>query len=59
MLDTGNAFLTVASLTFSTVIQLVLQGLTWKECLAYLDDVVVLGNNFEDHIKNLSSVFSR
>lgn len=32
--------------TFIRVIQLVLQELTWKECLAYLDDVVVLGRNF-------------
>lgn len=45
--------------TFSRVIQLVLQGLTWKECLAYLDDVVVLGKDFEDHLQNFSSVFSR
>lgn len=32
--------------TFSRVIQLVLKGLTWKECLAYLDDVIVLGKTF-------------
>ncbi|VDI28661.1 Hypothetical predicted protein [Mytilus galloprovincialis] len=45
--------------TFSRVIQLVLQGLTWKECLAYLDDVIVLGKDFDDHICSLSEVFSR
>jgi hypothetical protein len=44
---------------FSRVIQLVLQELTWKECLAYLDDVVVLGRNFEDQIDNLRRVFLR
>jgi hypothetical protein len=37
----------------------VLQRLTWKECLAYLDDVVVLGRNFEDQIDNLRRVFLR
>ena len=29
--------------TFSRIIQLVLQGLTWTECVAYLDDILVLG----------------
>ena len=45
--------------TFSRVIQLVLQGLSWKECLAYLDDIVVLGTNFEDHMQTLIRVFTR
>ena len=45
--------------TFSRVIQLVLQGLSWKECLAYLDDIVVLGTNFEDHMQSLIRVFTR
>lgn len=45
--------------TFSRMIQLVLQGLTWKECLAYLDDVVVLGTDFDSHMENLYKVFSR
>jgi len=45
--------------TFSRVIQLVLQGLSWKDCLAYLDDVIVLGTDFESHIQSLTKVFSR
>ena len=45
--------------TFSRVIQLVLQGLSWKECLAYLDDIVVLSTNFEDHMQSLIRVFTR
>ena len=32
-----------APATFQHVIQLVLRGLTWKQILAYLDDVIVLG----------------
>ena len=31
--------------TFQRVIQLVLQGLNWTEYFAYLDDVIVLGQN--------------
>lgn len=45
--------------TFQWVIQLVLQGLNWKECPAYLDDVIVLGQNFKEHLINLRAVFER
>ena len=48
-----------APATFSRVIQLVLQGLTWTECLAYLDDVIVLGKSFRDHMNNLIAVLNR
>lgn len=37
----------------------VLYGLNWKICMAYLDDIVVIGNSFEDHVANLSNVFGR
>ena len=39
--------------------QLVLTGLTWKQALAYLDDVNVLGKGFDDHIKNVDEVLHR
>jgi hypothetical protein len=45
--------------TFSRLIQLVLKGLTWIECLAYLDDVIVLGKNCDDHLNNLTTVLER
>lgn len=45
--------------TFSRVIQEVLRGLTRKECLAYLDDVIILGRDMLSHTRNLSSVISR
>ena len=48
-----------ATLTFQRLIQLILQGLNWKECLAYLDNVIVLGQNFEKHLINLKAVFQR
>jgi hypothetical protein len=34
-------------------------GLTWAQCLAYLDDVIAIGNSFEDHLRNLTSVIER
>jgi hypothetical protein len=40
---------------------LVLQGLAWEECLAYLesDDVIILGHNFQDHTQKLENVFEK
>lgn len=39
--------------------ELVLIGLTWKTCLVYLDDVMVMGRDFEEHLKNVQEVFNR
>jgi hypothetical protein len=38
---------------------LVLQGLSWKECLAYVDDIIVLGKDFREHLENLDKVLAR
>ena len=48
-----------APATFQCVIQLVLRGLNFKQILAYLDDVIVLVTDFEDHLKNLKATFER
>ena len=48
-----------SSITFSRVIGQVLQGLNWKNVLAYIDDILVFSKNFEDHLKHLEQVFSR
>ena len=45
--------------TFMRVMELVLRGLTWKELLVYLDDVIVLGRGFDDQIANLRTTFDR
>ena len=45
--------------TFSRVINLVLRGLTWKLVLAFLDDILVMGMNFEDHLSNLIETLER
>ena len=38
--------------TFSRVMQAVLHGLLWDILLAYVDDVIVMGKNFESHMAN-------
>ena len=45
--------------TFSRVINLVLRVLTWKTVLAFLDDILVMGMNFEDHLCNLIETLER
>jgi hypothetical protein len=38
---------------------LVLRGLNWKVILAFLDDILVLGKDFEGHLANLRAVLVR
>ena len=42
---------------FSTM-QLVLPGLTWEEVIVYLDDVIVLGTDFDDALLALRKFFT-
>ena len=39
--------------------ELVLAGLRWGICLAYLDDIVVFGHTFEEHLQRLRIVLIR
>ena len=45
-----------APATFSRSISLVLRGLSWKSVIAFPDEVVVLGRDFDSHMVNLSNV---
>ncbi|XP_041484225.1 uncharacterized protein LOC121430868 [Lytechinus variegatus] len=38
---------------------LILRGITWQIVLAFLDDVIVLGRIFDDHLDNLEEVLGR
>ena len=35
---------------------LVLIGLSWESVVYFLDDIVILGRSFEDHMKNMEQV---
>ncbi|UYV82319.1 K02A2.6-like [Cordylochernes scorpioides] len=48
-----------APATFERLMELVLRGLTWKTCLVYLDDVMVMGRTFGEHLKNFQEIFNR
>ena len=46
-----------AATTFQHVMQFVLSGFLWTKCLCYIDDVHVLGTDFESALNNLSEIF--
>ena len=46
-----------APATFQRLMDMVLAGLQWSSCLVYLDDIIVIGKTFEDHLINLREVF--
>lgn len=48
-----------APATFERLMEHVLKGLHWKACLVYLDDIIVMGKTFDEHLKNLEDVFKR
>ncbi|UYV84885.1 K02A2.6-like, partial [Cordylochernes scorpioides] len=48
-----------APATFERLMEAVLQGLATETCMVYLDDIIVLGKNFEEHLSNIEKVFKR
>ena len=48
-----------APATFERLMEMVLNGLQWKQCLVYLDDIILFGSSFDTALENLSTVFDR
>ena len=48
-----------ASSTFQRLMDRVLRGLTWKQCLVYIDDVLIFSSTFEQHLKDIDQVLAR
>ena len=48
-----------APATFERVMELALSGLQWTSCLIYLDDVIVFGSSFDEHMSRLRLVLER
>ena len=38
---------------------MVLAGVQWSSCLVYIDDVIIIGKTFMEHLGNLREVFNR
>ena len=45
--------------TFQRLMNLLLAGIQWTSCLVYLDDIIVLGRTFQNHLQHLSQVFQK
>ncbi len=45
--------------TFQRAMELVLSGLQWKKVLVYLDDVILTGTGFDEHLLRLRDILSR
>ncbi len=48
-----------ASSTFQRIMDQILRGLLHKNCLVYLDDIIIYSETFEDHLVHLRQVFER
>ena len=48
-----------APATFERLMEQILNGLNWRTCLVYLDDIIVTGKTFDEHLDNLREVFER
>ena len=44
---------------FQRLVELVLTGLTYEIVLVYIDDIIVYGRSFEEHLKNLTVTLDR
>ena len=51
--------LTNAPATFERLMERVLKGLQWKQCLVYIDDIIVFGPTFAATLDNLRQVLHR
>lgn len=45
--------------TFQRTLQMIVNGLQWQTCLIYLDDIIVFGSNFQEHLKRVKEVLER
>ena len=45
--------------TFQRLVDRVLYGLTWKQCLVYLDDILIFSVSFEQHLCDIHETLSR
>ena len=45
--------------TYQRLMSLALAGVSWDVCIAYIDDLIVLGRSFDEHLSNLDSIVKR
>ena len=45
------------SILSQRLMDMVLAGIQWTSCLVYLDDIIIVGKSFDEHISNFGQVF--
>ena len=48
-----------APATFQRLMDMVLAGVNWISCLVYIDDIVIMGKTFQQHVNNLGLVLEK
>ncbi|GFW46351.1 retrovirus-related Pol polyprotein from transposon 17.6 [Trichonephila clavipes] len=48
-----------APATFERLMEIVIGGLSYEACLVYLDDIIIVGRSFEEHLKNIRRVLQK
>ena len=48
-----------APASFQSLMNQVLAGLTFKNCLVYIDDIICLSKDFKEHLTHLTAIFGR
>ena len=38
---------------------MMLAGLHWETCLVYIDDIIIMGKDFDEHVRNVAHVFQQ
>ena len=48
-----------APATFQRAMTESLEGLIWKKCFVYIDDIIVFGNTYEEYMQNMKEVLQK
>ena len=51
--------LTTEPVTFMRLMTLVLSGMLYSTCLAYLNDIIIFGRSFKEHLSRLGNALQR
>ena len=46
-----------APANFQRLMDMVLKGLLWQSCLVYINDIIIVGKTFKQHLSNVAQVF--
>ena len=54
-----SVYVANAPAIFQHLMDCVLAGIQWSSCLVYIDDIIIVGRSFEEHLHHLQQVFDR